>query len=512
METLHYDYLVLGSGIAGLTFALHAAKAGKVAVACKGVLADTGTTHAQGGIAAVLSSIDSFELHVQDTLEAGAGLCNEEAVRFMVAQAPEAIQWLQQLGLRFDRADNGELALGLEGGHHEHRIAHVKDHTGLSIQQVLSKVALQEPNISILDYHMGLELLVEEERCHGMQLLDLRTKESKVILAGAVVLATGGSGQVYRHTTNPGLATGDGLAMAYRAGVKIKHMEFFQFHPTALYDPTSQDTFLISEALRGAGAELVLPDGSRFMYQYHQLGSLAPRDVVSRAVYREMKLHNSPCLYLDARHFTKEYLQKLFPFIYARCKSRGMRAERDLIPVVPAAHYQCGGIETDLHGETSLIGLYAIGEVACTGVHGANRLASNSLLEGLVFAKSAAKHLVAKQPRKLRFRKYLLYPEEVGFTNDLFTTAVESVRRQLQQVMWDYVGIVRTKQELVQAHRQIATLTDELTIFTSLFNSQKTKELQNLLTVADMIVKAALIRKRSIGGHFVEEEEMACQV
>lgn len=512
MDTLHYDYLVLGSGIAGLTFALHAAKAGKVAVVCKAGLSDTTTIHAQGGISVVLSSADSVEQHVRDTLEAGAGKCNEEAVRFMVAQAPQSIKWLQQQGVHFDSDKQGDLALGLEGGHSRHRIAHVKDHTGLSVQQVLSKATLSEPNITVFEYHLGLELLVEEERCHGAQFLDLRTKVTKFILAGATVLATGGSGQVYRHTTNPGIATGDGLAMAYRAGAKVKHMEFFQFHPTALYDPASRESFLISEALRGASAELVLPDGSPFMHHYHHSGSLAPRDVVAKAVYTEMQRHKSPCLYLDARHLPKDQVQKLFPFIYAKCKSRGVVAEKDLIPVVPAAHYQCGGVETDLHGQTSLIGLYAVGEVAYTGVHGANRLASNSLLEGIVFGKSAAEYLVAKQPKKLKYKKYLLYPETVGFTSEMFTTAAESIKQQLQQVMWENVGIIRTKNGLVQALRQIATLKDELMVFTSLFNSQSTRELQSLLTVSELMAKACLLRKESVGGHYLGEKYEELQV
>jgi L-aspartate oxidase len=502
--TLNYDFVVLGSGIAGLTFALNAASHGTVAVVCKAGISETNTAYAQGGIAAVLNTLDTFEQHVQDTLTAGAGLCNEEAVRCMVKQAPQAIQWLQAQGVGFDKSDSQHLALGLEGGHSQHRIAHVKDHTGLSIQQVLGQAARRQATITFLDYHLGLDLLTENNICYGVKVLDVKSGTSKTILAKAVVLATGGSGRVYQYTTNPAIATGDGLAMAYRSGAAVANMEFFQFHPTALYEPGTKETFLVSEALRGSGAELVLPDGSRFMQHYHPLGSLAPRDIVARAVSQQMQLLGSPCLYLDARHLPKGKVQKQFPFIFSKCKSIGIDPEQQLIPVVPAAHYQCGGISTDLNGYTSMERLYAIGEVACTGVHGANRLASNSLLEGVVFGGSAALHAVS-------------LPASVGFCADVqdkgwkesippdnAAPQYKSIKLQLQHLMWEQAGILRTGQGLLLAQEQVQELKQQL--------SERRKpapltpemiEVQNLLTVAEIILKACLNRTKSMGGHFI---------
>ncbi|SFG46124.1 L-aspartate oxidase [Pontibacter chinhatensis] len=494
-----FDYVVLGSGVAGLTFALEAAAHGRVAVVCKAAISETNTLFAQGGIAAVLAAADSFEQHVQDTLLAGAGLCNEAAVRFMVGRAPESINWLQEQGVAFDTDKKKSIALGLEGGHSQHRIVHVKDHTGLRLQQVQGQAARQHPNITILEHHMALELLLQHGSCHGVQLLDLKTGEPKAILARAVVLATGGSGQVYQHTTNPKIATGDGLAMAYRAGAQVSHMEFFQFHPTALYNPASEDTFLISEALRGAGAELVLPDGSRFMRRYHLQGSLAPRDVVARAVYHEMQHHHSPCLYLDARHLPEEHLQQHFPLIYNKCISIGIDAAIDFIPVVPAAHYQCGGVATNLHGQTSVPGLYAVGEVACTGVHGANRLASNSLLEGVVFGKAAAAHVVAQ---KYELPESMEVPE---IPAGQASPDVSGLKAALRQLMWEKVGIERTHSWLEQAQEQVRLLRLQLQKY-ALALSGEVWELRNLLTVAALTIEACLARKNSVGGHFLLQE------
>ncbi|MFD2245387.1 L-aspartate oxidase [Pontibacter ruber] len=502
--TLKYDFVVLGSGIAGLTFALHAATYGTVAVVCKAGATETNTAYAQGGIAAVLGAYDSFEQHVQDTLTAGAGLCNEAAVRYMVEQAPQAIGWLQAQGVLFDKSDSRQLALGLEGGHSRHRIAHVKDHTGLSIQQVLVQAARHQPNITLLEHHLGIDLLTENQVCYGVEVLDLKNGAIKTILAGAVALATGGSGRVYQHTTNPAIATGDGLAMACRADAEVTNMEFFQFHPTALYEPGAKDTFLVSEALRGAGAELVLPDGNRFMHRHHPLGSLAPRDVVARAVYEQMQLLNSPCLYLDARHLPKGKVQKQFPFITTKCKSIGIDPVNDLIPVVPAAHYQCGGLQTDLHGQTSLARLYAIGEVACTGVHGANRLASNSLLEGVVFGKSAAVHAV-RLPKGVSY----LPDNQESITSESIPAAMRtaaSIKQQLQHLMWEHAGIVRTVQGLQQAIRRVEALKQQLQPTHNLAPTcQGRIETKNLLTVAEIILKACLSRTESIGGHYMEQ-------
>lgn len=502
MEILQYDVVVLGSGIAGLTFALEAAAHNKVLVLCKAALQETNTAYAQGGIAAVLSTKDSFEQHVQDTLEAGAGLCDEAAVRFMVERAPESIQWLQAQQVKFDNAADGTIALGLEGGHLQNRIVHVKDHTGLSVQQALSQAALQHPNISILEHQLAIDLLTQtiadNNVCYGVQVLALETNTFKTIVANAVVLATGGSGQLYRHTTNPTIATGDGLAMAARAGAKITNMEFFQFHPTALYDPGSDDTFLISEALRGAGAELVLPTGELFMQQYHALGSLAPRDVVARAVYEQMQLHNSPRLYLDARELGATRLQFQFPSIYNRCRSIGIDPTIDLIPIVPAAHYQCGGVQTNLQGQTTIAGLYAIGEVACTGVHGANRLASNSLLEGVVFARAAAAHLsTTSQQQPLISYKNIVYQ----LPCQQYDTEINHLRKELQHLLWNHAGIVRTPHGLQGAMYKLDVLKyklDRLNTF-----SAAAQEVRNLLTVAELILSAAGRRQKSIGGHFV---------
>ncbi len=506
---LYFDYVVIGSGIAGLTFALEAAAHGRVAIVCKAALYETNTMYAQGGIAAVLSSIDSFEQHVQDTLTAGAGLCDEAAVRFMVERAPESINWLQEQGVYFDTDNDKTIALGLEGGHSQHRIVHVKDHTGLSIQQVLGQAVRQHRNITILEHHMALELLIQDEKCQGVQLLDLKTHEARSILAKAVVLATGGSGQIYQHTTNPTIATGDGLAMAHRAGAKISNMEFFQFHPTALYNPASKDTFLISEALRGAGAELVLPDGTPFMHRYHPQGSLAPRDVVARAVYHEMQLHNSSCLYLDARNLAEGHMQQHFPLIYNKCKSIAILAERDLIPIVPAAHYQCGGVVTNLYGQTSVPGLYAVGEVACTGVHGANRLASNSLLEGLVFGKAAAVHAseTIQQQRLTSYQSIIC--NRLHYTGHLTyadTLTIDGLREELKLTMWENTGIVRTTAGLAEANYKLAMIRSEAEKLTSL--SAELQELRNMLAVAELTIKACLERKESIGGHFVENQSV----
>lgn len=502
--------MVLGSGIAGLTFALQAAAHGRVLVLSKGSLSETNTAYAQGGIAAVLDPTDSFEKHVQDTLEAGAGLCDEVAVRHLVQEAPAAIQWLQGIAVGFDETESGQLALGLEGGHSHHRIVHVKDHTGRSIQQALESAVRRHPNISVQEHQMGIELLTDTSKsgtfCYGVQVLDLHTQEVKSIQARAVVLATGGSGQVYQYTTNPGIATGDGLAMAARAGAEIRNMEFFQFHPTALYQPNGE-VFLISEALRGAGAELVLPDGSRFMHRYHPLGSLAPRDIVARAVLTEMQNHNSPCLYLDVRQLPAGRVRNSFPSIYHKCTTIGIEVEKQLIPVVPAAHYQCGGVKTNLHGQTSIDRLYAIGEVACTGVHGANRLASNSLLEGVVFAQRAAEHVVSLVSGHL---VAIPVPDSGMESKGAWWLGMEAEvarsRAALQKLLWEQAGIMRSTEGLEKCQAQIERLQRKAQGIAELTGiQQKVQELQNLLTVAELITRAALARRESVGGHYVAE-------
>ncbi|WP_299990451.1 L-aspartate oxidase [uncultured Pontibacter sp.] len=510
MKVPDFDFVVLGSGIAGLTFALQSAAHSRVLVLCKASLSETNTAYAQGGIAAVLDPTDTFEQHVQDTLEAGAGLCREMAVRFMVQEAPAAIRWLQGMAVGFDKDGSGDMALGLEGGHSHHRIVHVKDHTGRSIQQALEEAVRRHPNISVQEHQMGIELLTDTSDtgtfCYGVQVLDLHTNEVRSIQAQAVVLATGGSGQVYQYTTNPGIATGDGLAMAARAGAEIQNMEFFQFHPTALYQPNGE-VFLISEALRGAGAELVLPDGSHFMHLYHAMGSLAPRDIVARAVLTEMQRHNSPCLYLDVRHLPIGKVRQSFPSIYHKCATIGIDVEKHLIPIVPAAHYQCGGVKADLSGRTSIDRLYAIGEVACTGVHGANRLASNSLLEGVVFARSAAEHvtgIVAYQegaiPDSAAEKEY------VGALWLGMRAEVARSRAKLQKLLWEQAGIVRSVKGLLRCQSEIEALQRKAKGIRELTGvQQEVLELQNLITVAGLITDAALRRRENVGGHFVKE-------
>jgi L-aspartate oxidase len=432
-------------------------------------------------------------------------------VRFMVQEAPAAIKWLQGMAVGFDESESGDMALGLEGGHSHHRIVHVKDHTGRSIQQALEEAVRRHPNISVQEHQMGIELLTDTSDtgtfCYGVQVLDLHTSEVRSILAQAVVLATGGSGQVYQYTTNPSIATGDGLAMAARAGAEIQNMEFFQFHPTALYQPNGE-VFLISEALRGAGAELVLPDGSRFMHLYHAQGSLAPRDVVARAVLTEMQHHQSPCLYLDVRHLQEGKVQKDFPSIYHKCRTLGIDVEKQLIPVVPAAHYQCGGVKTDLRGRASIDRLYAIGEVACTGVHGANRLASNSLLEGVVFAWSAAEHATGVASTQSRAMPELAV--EVEHADALWLgirAEVARHRAKLQKLLWEQAGIVRSVKGLQRCQAEVEAMQRKVEGIRELIGMhQEVQELQNLLTVAELITKAALERRESVGGHFMLEK------
>src|SRR5256712_14208230 len=394
-----YDFVVVGSGIAGLSFALKAAKHGSVAVITKRKGADTNTAWAQGGIACVTSGEDSFELHVHDTLEAGAGLCDEAVVRTVVTEGPERVRELMELGLQFDEREvsgHRELDLGKEGGHSKRRVLHVRDETGKEIEQTLLRELARQPYAELLENRMAVDLITAsklrfatEDRCDGAYVLDEKTGEVETIRSDRVVLATGGCGKVYLYTTNPDIATGDGVAMAWRAGVEIANMEFVQFHPTCLFHPEAK-SFLISEAVRGEGGILRNNRGEDFMKRYDRRGSLAPRDIVARAIDAEIKRSGAKCVFLDITHRSPEFIRERFPHIYQTCLRFGIDISKQAIPVVPAAHYQCGGIKTDVNGATSLPGLYAIGEVACTGLHGANRLASNSLLEGLVVTHRAA--------------------------------------------------------------------------------------------------------------------------
>jgi len=515
MDEIRTDYLVIGSGIAGLSFALKAAKHGTVAVITKKENTESNTNYAQGGIAAVFSENDSFELHVEDTLRAGAGLCNVEAVRLIVAEGPNMVRKLIDMGVNFTRSENGrKLLLGREGGHSRDRIVHASDLTGREIETVLVRKAKSEGNISLYENHVAIDLITEhhlmnvkENRhrritCWGAYALDTEDKKVKKFLSKVTLLATGGAGHVYLHTTNPRIATGDGIAMAYRAGATVGNLEFMQFHPTTLYHPEA-DSFLISEAVRGYGGVLVTSDGRDFMRDYHPMGSLAPRDIVARAIDREIKKSGAPCVYLDVTHKDPEETKKRFPHIYSRCLSLGIDMTKEPIPVVPAAHYMCGGVRTDLWARTDICNLYAAGEVALTGVHGANRLASNSLLEALVFSERAFRaSLETVRDWAFVFPDVPEWNEENTFNLEEWVIMAHD-RAEIQKLMWDYVGIVRSNFRLARAHRRVKLIAAEVEEF-----YKRTKvtpeliELRNIATVAELIIRCALTRKESRGLHY----------
>ena len=508
-----YDFVVIGSGIAGLTFALKAAKHGSVAVITKRKGADSNTAWAQGGIACVMSDEDSFELHVRDTLEAGAGLCDETAVRTIVTEGPDRIRELIKLGLQFDEREvsgQRELDLGREGGHSKRRVLHVRDVTGKEIENTLLRELNRQPEVELLENHMAVDLITAgklgfatEDRCLGIYVLDEKSGEVETIRSDRIVLATGGCGKVYLYTTNPDIATGDGVAIGWRAGAVIANMEFVQFHPTCLFHAKAK-SFLISEAVRGEGGVLRNNRGEDFMKRYHPRGSLAPRDIVARAIDAEIKRLGAQCVFLDITQQAPEFLQERFPHIYQTCLQYGIDMSKQPIPVVPAAHYQCGGIKTDVNGATALPGLYAIGEVACTGLHGANRLASNSLLEGLVVAHRAAETSVRELPPRHLAKKMSLPEWQSGNLQDVDELVViyhnwDEIRR----LMWDYVGIVRTDKRLQRASARLRNLQREIHDFYWNFNvSVDLLELRNLATVAALIVDSALSRKESRGLHF----------
>ena len=508
-----YDFVVIGSGIAGLTFALKAARHGSVAVITKRKGADTNTAWAQGGVACVTSDEDSFALHVRDTLDAGAGLCDEEVVRTMVSEGPDRIKELIALGLRFDEREisgHRELDLGKEGGHSKRRVLHVQDVTGKEIENVLLRELGRQSHVELLENHMAVDLITAgklgfatEDRCLGVYVLDEQTTEVETVRSDRVVLATGGCGKVYLYTTNPAVATGDGVAIAWRAGAVIANMEFIQFHPTCLYHPEAR-SFLISEAVRGEGGILRNERGENFMKRYDPRGSLAPRDIVARAIDAEMKRSGAKCVFLDITEQSPEFLRERFPNIYETCLRYGIDMSKQPIPVVPAAHYQCGGVKTDVNGATNLPGLYAIGEVACTGLHGANRLASNSLLEGLVTAHRAAETSLNLQPLRKTPQDVAVPEWQPGNVQDVDELVViyhnwDEIRR----LMWDYVGIVRTDKRLQRASARLRNLQREIHEFYWNFKvSVDLLELRNLATVAALIVDSALSRKESRGLHY----------
>ncbi|HEX4638400.1 MAG TPA: L-aspartate oxidase [Chthoniobacterales bacterium] len=507
-----YDFVVIGSGIAGLSFALKAAKHGSVAVITKRKGPDTNTAWAQGGIACVTSDEDSFELHVRDTLEAGAGLCDENVVRTIVTEAPARIQDLVDLGLHFDEREvsgHRELDLGREGGHSKRRVLHVRDETGKEIENVLLRELGRQSHVDLLENHMAVDLITAaklgysaEDCCLGIYILDENGGEVETIRSDRIVLATGGCGKVYLYTTNPDIATGDGVAMAWRAGVTISNMEFVQFHPTCLFHPRAK-SFLISEAVRGEGGVLRNNRGEDFMKRYDPRGSLAPRDIVAHAIDAEIKRSGAQCVFLDITDKPVEFLRERFPHIYETCLRFGIDITKQPIPVVPAAHYQCGGIRTDVNGGTDLPGLFAIGEVGCTGLHGANRLASNSLLEGLVVAHRAVE--VAVRCRSSQRQREIVLPEwESGNVQNVDELVViyhnwDEIRR----LMWDYVGIVRTDKRLQRASARLRNLQREIREFYWNFKvSVDLLELRNLATLAALIVDSALSRKESRGLHY----------
>jgi L-aspartate oxidase len=506
----HFDFLVVGSGIAGLTFALEAASQGRVAIVTKKDRAESNTNYAQGGIAAVTSREDSFAMHVRDTLEAGAGLCKEEVVRTIVQEGPARIAELIEIGMKFTERDvprspgAKELDLGREGGHSKRRILHAKDITGREIERALLDAAAMRPNIEICENHFGVDLITTQKlgqagvnRCLGAYVLDKQSLSVQTFVAPCVVLATGGCGKVYLYTTNPDIATGDGVAMAYRAGAAIANMEFIQFHPTCLYHPKAK-SFLISEAVRGEGGILKSINGVEFMDQHHPMKSLAPRDIVARAIDSEMKRSGADYVLLDITHKPARFIIERFPNIYATCLQYGIDITKEPIPVVPAAHYQCGGVLTNVDGQTEIVGLYAVGEVACTGLHGANRLASNSLLEALVCSHRASQHALASQRPPVEIP---VPPWQSGDASNPDELVVVSHNwDEIRRCMWDYVGIVRTNRRLQRARKRIANLQSEIhQYYWDFVVTSDLLELRNIATAAELIIESALRRPESRG-------------
>ena len=503
-EPLDTDYLVIGSGIAGLNFALLAAEHGRVVVITKKRPADTNTNWAQGGVAAVLASDDSFEQHVSDTLAAGDGLCDRSTVELCVNDGPAQVQRLLDIGVRLARDATGNLDLGREGAHTRHRVVHWEDVTGREIQRALIASVLKHPNITVLDGHIAVDLLSMakyggDPACFGAYVLDVTSGEVKTICARATVLATGGTGKVYIYTSNPDVATGDGVAMAYRLGAACGDLEFVQFHPTVLYHPLA-GSFLISEALRGEGGVLKLRSGEEFMQNYHPMKSLASRDIVARAIDNELKKSGADSVVLDMTHLDAAFVKNRFPNIYERCLGLGIDITKQPIPVVPAAHYMCGGIKTDHTGATTIKGLYAIGECAFTGLHGANRLASNSLLEGMVFSSRAA-DAVRALPRT---RPSQVQPWSYGGATDSNDAIVVSLNwDEIRRFMWSYVGIVRSDKRLERARRRIEILRDEIREYYMDFKiTSVLVVLRNLALTAHLIIESARRRKESRGLHY----------
>jgi len=504
--------VIVGAGLAGLCTALHLAAERRVVVLAKRALDESATAWAQGGIVGVLGADDSVAAHVHDTREAGAGLVDEHAARFVSEHSAEAIEWLVRQGVPFTDDPAGPLGLHLtrEGGHGVRRIAHAADATGKAIHDALLARAAAHPNITLRERMMAIDLVsshhvgrAEAPRCYGVHALDIASGRVETLAASAVVLASGGIGKVYRYTTNPDTATGDGIAMAWRAGCRVANMEFIQFHPTCLYYPSGhpQDrSFLITEALRGEGAHLLLPDGTRFMPAHDKRAELAPRDIVARAIDFEMKKHGLDYVLLDATRLGEAFLEEHFPTIHARCLALGIDIARQPIPVVPAAHYTCGGVVTDLDGRTDIAGLYAVGEAGCTGLHGANRLASNSLLECAVMGRSCAEHILATPPASL---PALPVWDESQVEDADEQVVISHNWDELRLLMWNYVGIVRTTRRLERALNRIALLREEIHDYYASFRvTRDLLELRNLVECAELVVRSGLMRRESRGLHY----------
>jgi len=511
MATYKHDVLIIGSGAAGLTVALNLPSHCRVALLSKGQLTSASTWYAQGGIAAVLDETDSMDSHIDDTHVAGAGLCHDDAVHKTVENGPEAIRWLIEQGVDFTRFDSGDggtqgYHLTREGGHSHRRIIHAADATGVAISSALIHQVEQRANVELFEHRVAVDLINQQHqgvrRCSGAYVHNIQTAQTDVFLARFVVLATGGASKVYLYTSNPDVATGDGIAMAWRAGCRVANMEFMQFHPTCLYHPKAK-SFLVTEAIRGEGGHLLLPNGERFMQHFDERAELAPRDIVARAIDHEMKRLGADCLYLDISHRPADFIIHHFPTVYAKCLQLGIDITRDPIPVVPAAHYTCGGVMTDLNGQTDLAGLYAIGETSFTGLHGANRMASNSLLECFVFGRAASDHISAQMDQ-------VAEPQEVPqWDESKVTEADEDVViahnwDELRRFMWDYVGIVRTDKRLQRASHRVEMLKKEIAEFYSNYQiSNDLLELRNLVVIAELIIRSAMARKESRGLHFM---------
>jgi len=510
-QPINIDVLIIGSGAAGLSLALELASQAQIIILSKATFESSCTQYAQGGISAVQSSDDSLASHVEDTLNAGAGLCDPEIVNFTVKQGPQRIAWLIEQGMPFtqvvDSQGNLKYHLTREGGHSHRRVIHAEDATGRAIVSTLSAKIKQHPNIHLLEYHLAIDLItgtklgLSTSRCLGAYVLNLNTEEVFAIGARFVILATGGAGKAYLYTSNPDVATGDGIAMGWRAGCRVANMEFIQFHPTCLYHPQAK-SFLISEAVRGEGGKLLLPSGKPFMDRFDQRLELAPRDIVARAIDHEMKRLGCDSVYLDISHKPKEFITGHFPNIYQRCLALGIDMSKQAIPVVPAAHYTCGGVMTDRHGRTDIEGLYAFGEVAFTGLHGANRMASNSLLECLVFAHAASLDILA-QFNEIPQPKPLPVWDESRVTDSDEEVVVSHNWEELRRFMWDYVGIVRTSKRLQRAKRRVDLLHSEIQEYYSHFRvSNDLIELRNLTLVAELIIRCAQHRQESRGLHY----------